>query len=60
MHVPITAGPKTIGMLITWAQRALDTSGSTNVSQETLWLLAYALGMKHHEVASRKDQVVSG
>ena len=60
MPAPITADPKTIGMLITWAQRALDTSGSTNVSQETLWLLAYALGMKHHELASRKDHVVSG
>lgn len=47
-------------MLITWAQRALDTSGSTNASQEALWLLAYALGMKHHELASRRDHAVSG
>lgn len=60
MPAPITADPKTIGMLITWAQRALNTSGSTNVPQEALWLLAYALGMKHHELVSRKDQVVSG
>lgn len=60
MSTSITAGPKTIGMLITWAQRALDTSGSTNASQEALWLLAYALGMKHHELASRRDQAVSG
>ena len=59
MAVPITADPKTIGMLLTWAQRALDSSGSTNASQEALWLLAYAFGMKHHELASRRDQTVS-
>lgn len=60
MAVPITADPKTIGMLLTWAQRSLDRSGSTNASQEALWLLAYAFGMKHHELASRRDQTVSG
>jgi len=60
MPVPITADPKTIGMLLTWAQRSLHTSGSTNASQEALWLLAYAFGMKHHELASRKDQAASG
>jgi release factor glutamine methyltransferase len=60
MPAPITADPKTIGMLITWAQRSLDTLGSTNASQEGLWLLAYALGMKHHELASRRDEAVSG
>ena len=59
MAVPITADPKTIGMLLTWAQRTLDKSGSTNASQEALWLLAYAFGMKHHELASRRDQAVS-
>ncbi|NGZ59931.1 MAG: peptide chain release factor N(5)-glutamine methyltransferase [Nitrospira sp. LK265] len=60
MPAPITADPKTIGMLITWAQRALDTAGSTNASQEALWLLAYALGKAHHELVSRRDQPVSG
>lgn len=60
MPAPITADPKTIGALIMWAHRALDTSGSTNASQEALWLLAYAFGMKHHELASRRDQAVSG
>lgn len=59
MAVPITADPRTIGTLITWAQRSLDRSGSTNASQEALWLLAYAFGMKHHELASRRDQAVS-
>lgn len=60
MPAPITADSKTIGMLIAWGQYSLDTSGSTNASQEVLWLLAYALGMKHHELASRRDEVVSG
>jgi release factor glutamine methyltransferase len=60
MTAPIAADSTTIGMLITWAQRSLDTSGSMNASQEALWLLAHALGMKHHELASRREQVVSG
>ncbi|HWV44795.1 MAG TPA: peptide chain release factor N(5)-glutamine methyltransferase [Nitrospira sp.] len=60
MPAPIITGPKTIGVLITWAQHSLVTAGSTNASQEALWLLAYALGMKHHELASRRDQTVSG
>ncbi|HET9132166.1 MAG TPA: hypothetical protein VFO86_14520, partial [Terriglobia bacterium] len=60
MPAPIITGPKTIGVLITWAQHSLVTAGSTNASQEALWLLAYALGMKHHELASQRDQTVSG
>src|SRR6185437_9996464 len=60
MPTPMTADPKTIGMLITWAQHSLDASGSMNAAQEALWLLAYALGMKHHDLASRRDQAVSG
>ena len=58
MAVPTTAPPKTIGSLITWTQRALETSGATNASKEALWLLAHALGLKHHELASRKEQEV--
>lgn len=49
-----------MGQLLAWAQRSLDTAGSTNASQEALWLLAYAFGMKHHELTSRRDEVVSG
>lgn len=59
MTPPMTADSRTIGRLIAWAQRSLDTFGSTNASQEALWLLAYAFGMKHHELASRRDQAVS-
>lgn len=60
MSAPITADPKTIGMLITWAQHALATSGSTNAPQEALWLLAYALGRSHHELISQRDHALSG
>lgn len=60
MSAPIAADSTTIGMLIAWAQRSLDTAGSMNASQEALWLLAYALGMNHHELASRREQVISG
>ncbi len=59
MTAPITAPPKTIGLLIIWAQRTLEISGSTNASQEAVWLLAHALGLKHHELASRGEQEVS-
>ncbi len=59
MTVPTTADPKTIGALITWAQGSLHASGSTNTSQEALWLLAYALEMKQHELVSRRDHAVS-
>ena len=56
----MTADLKTIGALIAWAQYTLDAAGSTNASQEALWLVAGALGMKHHELVSRSEQAVSG
>lgn len=59
MTVPGIEDPKTIGTMITWAQRSLDVSGSTNGSQEALWLLAYAFEMKHHELVSQRDHAVS-
>jgi release factor glutamine methyltransferase len=60
MTAPMTADSRTIGHLLAWAQCALDTAGSTNASQEALWLMAHAFGMKHHELASRREQAVSG
>ena len=51
--------PKTVGELVAWARRSLDTAGTTNVAQETLWLLASALEMEHHAIASRTEQPVS-
>jgi release factor glutamine methyltransferase len=51
--------PKTIGELVVWARRSLDTAGTANVAQESLWLLASALEMEHHALASRTEQPVS-
>lgn len=51
--------PKTVGELVAWARRSLDTAGTPNVAQETLWLLASALEMEHHALASRTEEPVS-
>jgi len=59
MTAPLTTDPKTIGMLIAWAQRSLNESGTTNTAQETRWLLAHALGVEQHELASRMEQPVT-
>lgn len=59
MTTPLTTDPKTIGMLIAWAQSSLNKSGTTNTAQETRWLLAHALGVEQHELASRMEQPVT-
>lgn len=59
MTSPFTANSRTIGQLLAWAQGSLDTAGARNAYQEALWLLAYAFGMKHHELTSRRDEAVS-
>lgn len=51
--------PKTVGELVAWARRSLDTAGTANVAQEALWLLASALEMKHHALAGRTEQPVT-
>lgn len=51
--------PKTVGELLAWARRSLDEAGTANVAQETLWLLASALKMEHHVLASRTEQPVT-
>lgn len=51
--------PKTIGELVAWARWSLETAGTANVAQETLWLLASALEMEHHALVSRTEQPVS-
>ncbi len=51
--------PKTVGELVAWARRSLDNAGTTNVAQEAVWLLASALEMEHHAIASRTEQPVS-
>ncbi len=51
--------PKTVGTLMAWTRQVLDDSGTANSAQEAVWLLAYALGMEHHELASRGEQSVT-
>jgi release factor glutamine methyltransferase len=55
----VMGDPKTVGELVTWARRSLETAGTANVAQETLWLLASALEMEHHAIASRTEHPVS-
>lgn len=55
----ILGDPKTVGELVAWARRSLDTAGTANVAQEALWLLASVLEMEHHALASRTEQPVT-
>ena len=50
---------RTVGKLLVNAQQMLEGAGIANPVQEARWLLAYALEMKHHELASRTEQSVT-
>ncbi len=50
---------RTVGKLLVNAQQMLKGAGIANAVQEARWLLAYALEMKHHELASRTEQSVT-
>ncbi len=50
---------RTVGKLLVNAQQMLKGAGIANAVQEARWLLAYALEMKHHELASRAEQSVA-
>ena len=49
----------TVGKLLVNAQQMLEGARIANALQEARWLLAYALEMKHHELASRTEQSVT-
>ena len=51
--------PQAVGKLLVNAQQILEGAGIANAAQEVRWLLAYALEMKHHELASRTEQSVT-
>lgn len=53
------SGTQAVGKLLTDAQHTLECAGITNAAQEARWLLAYALEMKHHELASQSEQPVT-
>lgn len=50
---------RTVGKLLVNAQQTLEDAGIANAVQEARWLLAYALEMRHHELASRTEQSVT-
>jgi release factor glutamine methyltransferase len=58
MVIPFTAQSRTIGALVAWARRALDQAGVENSAQEALWLVAHALGLESHQMASMAEQPV--
>jgi len=49
----------TIGGLLAWAKQALDQAGVEHASQESRWLVAHALGVEQHQLASRAEQPVA-
>ena len=51
--------PQAVGKLLVNAQQILEGAGIANAAQEARWLLAYALEMKHHELASRTERSVT-
>ena len=48
-----------VGQLLTSARQILEGAGIANAAQDARWLLAYALEMKHHELASRTERSVT-
>lgn len=44
-----------IGTLLANAQQILECAGIVNAAQEARWLVAYALALKHHELATRSE-----
>ena len=48
-----------VGKLLISAQQTLECAGIANAAQEARWLLAYALEVKPHELATRSEQPVT-
>ena len=57
--LPLTEDTNTVGRLTTWARQTLENAGTANASQETSWLLAYALHLEPHQLVSRAEQSVT-
>ncbi len=53
------AESKTIETLLAWARQALGQAGVENAAQESIWLMAHALGLASHHLASKAEQPVS-
>ncbi len=50
----------TIGAFLAWARQALEQAGVETAAQESRWLVAHALGLEQHQLASRAEQPVPG
>lgn len=53
------AESKTIRALVAWARRSLSQAGVDTADQETLWLVAHALGRQSHHLSSEAELPVS-
>ncbi|MDH5667723.1 MAG: peptide chain release factor N(5)-glutamine methyltransferase [Nitrospira sp.] len=49
----------TIGALLAWARQALERAGVETATQESRWLVAHALGLEQHHLASQAEQSVA-
>jgi release factor glutamine methyltransferase len=58
MVVPSMAESRTIGALVARARQVLEQAGIENAAQEALWLVAEALGLESHQMASQAEQPV--
>jgi release factor glutamine methyltransferase len=59
MSAPAPADAKTVGSLTGWARTVLRDAGIENAVQESQWLLAQALGLRSHELATEAERPLS-
>ena len=52
------AESRTIDALVAWARHTLSQAGVENAVQESRWLVAYALGLESHHLASKAEEPV--
>lgn len=52
------AESRTIDALVAWARHTLSQAGVENAVQESRWLVAYALGLENHHLASKAEEPV--
>ncbi|MDH5642279.1 MAG: peptide chain release factor N(5)-glutamine methyltransferase, partial [Nitrospira sp.] len=53
------AESKTIEKLLAWAKQSLERAGVENAAQQSRWLVAHALGVEQHHLASKAEQPVA-
>jgi len=53
------AESKTIEALVVWVRRTLEQAGVETAAQESRWLVAHALGLESHHLASKAQEPVS-